>query len=161
VRRGLATLAEGLERVFHEGGHSRAFSGFKVFTEFLGAGSFAGLPRARDAKRLVPFGVHPALIGDWKKQLLAGAEGFFAHGTRAGTAAADAAALQADLDEQIGRLEMERQRRTKKPGFLAGGEKSRIARSSGVSSVPFVSPPSGPRRVLSIDPRPTGVEGKT
>jgi hypothetical protein len=49
--------------------------------------------------------VHPTLIGDWKKQLLAGAEGIFASGTRAD--AADVEAQKAELFEQIGRLQME------------------------------------------------------
>jgi transposase-like protein len=51
------------------------------------------------------FGVHPTLIHGWKKQLLAGADTLFAHGTK--TAATDAEAVQAELYEQIGRLKME------------------------------------------------------
>ena len=51
------------------------------------------------------FGVHPTLIHAWKKQLLAGAEAVFANGTKA--TADDAAARQAELFEQIGRLKME------------------------------------------------------
>jgi transposase len=50
-------------------------------------------------------GVHPTLIHGWKKQLLQGAEGVFADGSKA--AAADAEAAQAELFEQIGRLKME------------------------------------------------------
>ena len=51
------------------------------------------------------FGVHPTLIHDWKKQLLAGAEQVFARGTKAD--AGDAEAQKAELFEQIGRLKME------------------------------------------------------
>ena len=51
------------------------------------------------------FGVHPTLIHDWKKKLLAGAEGIF--GSPAQAASADAEARQAELFEQIGRLRME------------------------------------------------------
>ncbi len=51
------------------------------------------------------FGVHPTLIHDWKKQLLAGAEQVFAHGSKADTG--DAEAQKAELFEQIGRLKME------------------------------------------------------
>ena len=48
------------------------------------------------------YGVHPTLIHDWKRQLLAGAEQVFANGVLAGTAA-DAEAQKAELFEQIGR----------------------------------------------------------
>ena len=51
------------------------------------------------------YGVHPTLIHDWKRQLLAGAEQVFGNGARAGTAA-DAEAQKAQLFEQIGRLKM-------------------------------------------------------
>jgi hypothetical protein len=53
----LATLAVGLERVFRENENYRGFAGLKVFTEFLGPNSFAGLHRADDPKRLVLFDV--------------------------------------------------------------------------------------------------------
>ena len=48
-----STLAEGLETVF--AGHEayRGVAGFRVFTEFLGPNSFAGLHKADDPKRLV------------------------------------------------------------------------------------------------------------
>ena len=49
------------------------------------------------------YGVHPTLIHGWKKQLLSGAEGIF--GSPAQAAAADAEARQAELFEQIGRLQ--------------------------------------------------------
>jgi putative transposase len=52
------------------------------------------------------FGVHPTLIHDWKKQMLAGAEQVFPAGNKA-EAAADAEAQKAELFEQIGRLKME------------------------------------------------------
>jgi len=50
------------------------------------------------------FGVHPTLIHDWKKKLLAGAAAVFEAGTRAAPAADG---QQAELFEQIGRLKME------------------------------------------------------
>jgi transposase len=50
-------------------------------------------------------GIHPTLIHAWKKQLLAGAQDLFSNGSKA--AAADHEALQAQLYEQIGRLQME------------------------------------------------------
>src|SRR3954453_8666080 len=50
------------------------------------------------------FGVHPTLIHDWKKKLLAGAAGVFEAGAKA---AAPAEGQQAELFEQIGRLKME------------------------------------------------------
>ena len=52
------------------------------------------------------YGVHPTLIHDWKRQLLAGAEQVFANGVPANTAA-DAETQKAQLFEQIGRLKME------------------------------------------------------
>jgi transposase len=51
------------------------------------------------------FGVHPTLIHSWKKHLLAGAEEVFANGSK--VAAHDAEVVQAQLYEQIGRLQME------------------------------------------------------
>ena len=61
------------------------------------------------------FGVHPTLIHDWKKKLLAGAAAVFE-----GTAkAAPADAQQAELFEQIGRLKMELEWvKTKAAAFL-------------------------------------------
>jgi putative transposase len=49
------------------------------------------------------FGVHPTLIHDWKKKLLAGSAGVF----EAGGKAAPAEVPPAELFEQIGRLKME------------------------------------------------------
>ncbi len=51
------------------------------------------------------FGVHPTLIHGWKKHLLQGAEGIFAHGAKADTV--DVEGQKAELFEQIGRLKME------------------------------------------------------
>jgi len=50
------------------------------------------------------FGVHPTLIHDWKKKLLAGAAGIFEGGART---ADPTDGQQAELFEQIGRLKME------------------------------------------------------
>jgi transposase-like protein len=49
--------------------------------------------------------VHPTLIHTWKKQLLASAQDCFASGAKA--ASNDYEALQTQLYEKIGRLEME------------------------------------------------------
>jgi transposase len=51
------------------------------------------------------FGVHPTLIHDWKKKVLAGAAGIFENGAK--PAPAPAESQQAELFEQIGRLKME------------------------------------------------------
>jgi transposase-like protein len=54
------------------------------------------------------FGVHPTLVHDWKKRLLAGAEGLFADGSAAkANSPAQAEKDKAELFEQIGRLKME------------------------------------------------------
>lgn len=50
------------------------------------------------------FGVHPTLIHDWKKRLLAGAAAVFEGGAKAASAPDD---HQAELFEQIGRLKVE------------------------------------------------------
>jgi putative transposase len=60
------------------------------------------------------FGVHPTLIHGWKKQLLAGADQIFSHGSK--VAAADAEAEKAELFEQIGRLKMDLEWLKKKVG---------------------------------------------
>ena len=63
------------------------------------------------------YAVHPTLIHGWKKQLLAGAETLFTHGSKAATP--DAEAEKAELFEQIGRLKMELEWLKKKVGPLA------------------------------------------
>jgi len=63
------------------------------------------------------FGVHPTLIHEWKKHLLAGAEAVFTNGSKAGTG--DSEAEKAELFEQIGRLKMELEWLKKKVGPLA------------------------------------------
>src|SRR5438093_13502309 len=68
--------------------------------------ALAALKGDRTANELAShYGVHPTLIHAWKKQLLAGAEAAFAKGGQPDTA--DAEARQAQLYEQIGRLQME------------------------------------------------------
>jgi transposase-like protein len=68
--------------------------------------ALAALKGDRTANELAShYGVHPTLIADWKKQLLAGAEQVFANGAKAD--AGDAEAQKAELFEQIGRLKME------------------------------------------------------
>jgi putative transposase len=63
------------------------------------------------------FGVHPTLIHEWKRHLLAGAEAVFANGVKTGTG--DTEAEKAELFEQIGRLKMELEWLKKKVGPLA------------------------------------------
>jgi transposase-like protein len=62
------------------------------------------------------YSVHPTNVHAWRKQLLAGAEEVFAHGSKA---SADAEAIQAELYEQIGRLQMELAWVKKKSAALA------------------------------------------
>ena len=52
-----ATLADGVERVFRDNDWYHPFSSLKVFTEFFGPNSFAGLHKADDPKSLVLFDV--------------------------------------------------------------------------------------------------------
>lgn len=63
------------------------------------------------------FGVHPTLIHEWKRHLLAGAEAVFANGSTAATS--DTEAEKAERFEQIGRLKMELEWLKKKVGPLA------------------------------------------
>ena len=51
------------------------------------------------------FGVHPTLIRDWKKRLLAGAAAIFEGGAKAAPGPVDG--QPAELFEQIGRLKVE------------------------------------------------------
>jgi transposase len=68
--------------------------------------ALAALRQERTVNELASqHGVHPTLIHGWKKQLLAGAEDLFSQGHKAATQ--DHEALQAQLYEQIGRLQME------------------------------------------------------
>ena len=68
--------------------------------------ALAALKRDRTINELAAhYGVHPTNLHAWKKQLLAGAETVFINGTRA--ASADSEMAQAQLYEQIGRLQME------------------------------------------------------
>lgn len=52
-----AELAVGIEKVFQENANYASYASFKVFTEFLGANSFAGLHHDEDDKQLVLFDV--------------------------------------------------------------------------------------------------------
>ena len=52
-----ARLADGIEKVFMDVGRYRHFTSLKVFTEFVGPNSFAGLHRADEPKQLVLFDV--------------------------------------------------------------------------------------------------------
>jgi transposase-like protein len=82
--------------------------------------ALAALKGDRTANELAGhFGVHPTLVGDWKKQLQAGAEAIFANGTKAANAEAEAEAQKGELFEQIGRLKMELEWLKKKVGPLA------------------------------------------
>jgi hypothetical protein len=57
------TLAEGVEKVFSDRPSYRAFQSFKVFTEFLGPNSFAGLHKEDDPKELRLFDVQAEPFG--------------------------------------------------------------------------------------------------
>ena len=52
-------------------------------------------------------GVHPTQIHQWKKQLLAGAEGVFSVGVLAKRSGVEEEGSTAELYEQIGRLKMQ------------------------------------------------------
>jgi hypothetical protein len=58
-----ATLAEGIEKVFREHPGYRDCPAFKVFTEFLGPNSFAGLHKEGDPKELHLFDVLAEPLG--------------------------------------------------------------------------------------------------
>jgi hypothetical protein len=58
-----ATLAESIETVFREHSDYREFPSFKVFTEFFGPNSFAGLHREQDPKELRLFDVWADPLG--------------------------------------------------------------------------------------------------
>jgi hypothetical protein len=58
-----STLAEGIEDVFRETADYLGTQNFKVFTEFFGPSSFAGLHKAEDAKELRLFDVWAERIG--------------------------------------------------------------------------------------------------
>jgi RNA ligase len=58
-----ATLAEGIEKVLRENPSYREFQAVKVFTEFLGPNSFAGLHKAEDPKELRLFDVQAEAVG--------------------------------------------------------------------------------------------------
>ncbi len=78
----------------------------KQYTAFKAQVALAALKGDRTVNELAgQFGVHPTLIHEWKKHLLAGAEAVFTNGSKADRG--DAEARQAELFEQIGRLKME------------------------------------------------------
>jgi putative transposase len=80
--------------------------------------ALAALKGDRTANELAGhYGVHPTLVHEWKRHLLAGAEGVF--GSRVQAAAQDAEAQKAELFEQIGRLKMELEWLKKKVAPLA------------------------------------------
>lgn len=58
-----ATLADGLDRVLRDNGNYRRFTALRVFTEFCGPNSFAGLHKKDDPKRLVLFDVWAESFG--------------------------------------------------------------------------------------------------
>jgi len=59
----LSTIADGLERVFKDNEHYASFTSFRVFTEYLGSNSFAGLHKPDDPKQLVLFDVWADTFG--------------------------------------------------------------------------------------------------
>jgi transposase-like protein len=80
--------------------------------------ALAALKGAKTVNELAgQYGVHPTLIHEWKRHLLAAAETVFANGSKAATG--DPEAEKAELFEQIGRLKMELEWLKKKVGPLA------------------------------------------
>ncbi len=77
------------------------------------------------------FGVHPTLIHDWKKKLLAGAAAVFEGTAKTTTTGADT--HQAELFEQIGRLKVEldwvKKKSCRLPVTGSAGRSSRVTRS--------------------------------
>jgi hypothetical protein len=64
-----STLADELDRLFRTHERYRGQPGFRVFTEFFGAGSFAGRHRSDDPKELVLFDVEQidgGLLSPWQ-----------------------------------------------------------------------------------------------
>lgn len=58
-----STLAEGIEKIFRENANYQIFQEFKVFTEFFGPNSFAGLHKEDDSKELRLFDVFAEPLG--------------------------------------------------------------------------------------------------
>jgi transposase len=77
--------------------HSAPFKAQVALAAYKGEKTVAELASQHD--------IHPTLIHGWKKQLLAGAEEIF--GGKAKADGKEAETLQAQLFEQIGRLQME------------------------------------------------------
>jgi transposase len=90
--------------------------------------ALAALKGDRTANELAGhLGMHPTLVGGWKKQLLAGAGALFSNGTKAASAEAEAEAQKAELFEQIGRLPMELAwlKKSDRPGVRGGSFQAR------------------------------------
>jgi len=58
-----ATLADSIDQVLRASNHYCQFSAFKVFTEFCGPNSFAGMHKADDPKQLILFDVSAEPFG--------------------------------------------------------------------------------------------------
>lgn len=70
--------------------------------------ALAAIKGDRTISQLVSaFGVHATQISAWKKQLLEGAPDVFADGRKARRASEDPEAREAELYEQIGKLQMQ------------------------------------------------------
>lgn len=66
------------------------------------------------------YGVHPAMVTRWKKQLMEGAPGIFSSNGTAGGQDKETERLIATLYQKIGRLEVEREWLKKKHNELCG-----------------------------------------